>query len=135
VVFLDVLAVVRLAIGQPEQSFFNNGIFAIPQSQGETEMQSVVGYAGQTVFSPAVSPRTSLVVAEVVPRIPGVTGILPYRSPLSLTEIGPPLLPTSFLSPILFKSQLFSVHQCTLFLDLFKNPMKTAANSKRLNIS
>ena len=35
VVFLDVFAVIALAVGQSEQPFFEDGIVAIPQRQAE----------------------------------------------------------------------------------------------------
>ena len=69
VVFLHVLAVVPLAVGQPEQAFLEDRILPVPQRQREAEPLAVVGNAGQAVFAPAVGARTGLVVGEVVPGI------------------------------------------------------------------
>ena len=42
IVFLDVLPVIALAVGQPEQPLLENGIFAVPQREGEAEPLLVV---------------------------------------------------------------------------------------------
>ena len=68
VVLLDVLAVIALAVGQAEEAFLEDRIFAVPQGQGEAEPLLVVGDAGQAVLAPAVGGG-GLVVAEVVPGV------------------------------------------------------------------
>jgi hypothetical protein len=46
--------VIGLAVGQAEQTFFQDRVPAISQSNGKTELLLVIGDPGQTVFSPAV---------------------------------------------------------------------------------
>ena len=45
VVFLDVLAVIALAVGQAEQAFLEDRVLSIPQGQGEAQPLLVVGNA------------------------------------------------------------------------------------------
>ena len=42
VIFLYVLAVIPLTVGQPEQPLFEDGILSIPQGQREAEQLTVV---------------------------------------------------------------------------------------------
>src|ERR1700756_2548731 len=93
VVFLDVLAVVAFTIRQTEETLLKDWIPPIPKSDGEAELLLVIGNSSQTIFSPAVSPRTGLVMADVVPRVSVLAVVFPYRAPLSFAEIRPPFFP------------------------------------------
>jgi|GEM_PF-6452735 len=73
-------------------------------------MLLIIGYAGQTVFSPPVRARAGLIVGEVIPRITTLAIVLTYRSPLPFTELGTPLFPGDFLLTGFFKSVLFGIH-------------------------
>jgi len=70
VVLLDVLAVVPLAVGEPEEPFLEDGIPAVPERNSETELLPVVGDAGEAVLAPAVGARPRVVVREVRPGSP-----------------------------------------------------------------
>ena len=98
VVFLDVLAVVALAIGQAEEPLLQDRIPAIPKRDREAELLLVIGNSGQTIFSPAVGAGTRLVMTEVVPRIPVLAVVFAYCSPLPFAEIGSPFLPRGSVS-------------------------------------
>ncbi len=69
VVFLDVFAVVGLAVGQAEHAFLEDGIVAIPQRDAEAQQLLFIADSGETIFAPVVSPGAGLVVGEVVPGI------------------------------------------------------------------
>src|SRR5262249_22125385 len=97
VVFLDVLAVIALAVGETEQSLFEDGIVAVPQGEREAELLLIVGYAGQTVLAPAVGAGAGLIVAEVVPGVAAFAVVLADGSPLAFAEIGSPLFPGRLL--------------------------------------
>src|SRR5678809_1569719 len=73
-------------------------------------MLLVIGYAGQTIFTPAVCTRASLVVRKIIPRVTALAVVLPYGAPLPFTEIRSPFFPENFLLPSLFKPILFRVH-------------------------
>src|SRR5690348_3740785 len=88
VVFLDVLAVVALAVRQAEQALLEDRVDTIPQRERETEALLLVGHAGETVFSPSIGSRARLVMREVVPRVARRAVVLAHRSPLALTEVG-----------------------------------------------
>ena len=93
VVLLDVLAVVALAVGQPEGTLLEDRVLAVPQRQREAQHLVVVADAGQAVLAPAVGARPRLVVGEVVPGVAVVAVVLAHRAPLPLAQVGSPLLP------------------------------------------
>src|SRR4029453_5592030 len=93
-----------LAVGQPEQPLLEDGILAIPQGQREAERLLIVGDAGQPVLAPPIRARARVVVAEIVPGIPGVAVVLADRPPLPLGEIRPPLAPRDVLGSGFFKA-------------------------------
>ena len=68
-VLLGVLAVVALAVGEPEHALLEDRVGAVPQREREAHPLAVVADAGQPVLAPAVGARTGLVVREVVPRV------------------------------------------------------------------
>ena len=106
VVFLHVLAVIALAVGQTKQALFQNRVPAVPQGDRETQLLFVIGDTRQTVLSPAVGTRMALVMAEVVPRISILAVVLANRAPLPLAEVGSPFLPRNSLLPGLIQSVL-----------------------------
>ncbi len=93
VVLLDILAVVALAVGQPEQALLEDGIATVPQGEGETQHLAVVGEAGDPVLAPAVGAGAGLVVAEIRPRVAVLAVVLPDGAPLAFGEIRPPAAP------------------------------------------
>ena len=93
VVFLDVLAVIALAVGQAEQALLEDRVLAVPEGQREAEPLLVVGDAGQAVFAPAVGARAGLVVGEVVPGVAALAVVLADRAPLAFAQVRSPLLP------------------------------------------
>src|SRR5262249_21629440 len=111
VVFLDILAVVGLAVSQPKQALLQDRVLAVPQGHGKAKALLVVGDAGQAVLAPAISAGASLVVAEVVPGVPALAVVLAHRAPLALAEIWPPLFPRDGSLSRLFESDLFGSHE------------------------
>ena len=107
VVFLDVLAVVALAVGQAEQPFLEDRVFAIPQGQGKTQPLMVVAEPRQAVFAPMIGAGPRLVVGEVVPRVAILAVILADGLSLALAEVRSPLPPRHPLFPRLVQTQLF----------------------------
>ena len=93
VVFLDVLAVIALAIGQAEQPLLEDRVLAVPQRQGKAQPLVVVAEPGEAVLAPMIGARPGLIVREIVPRIAVLAVVLAHRAPLALAEVGPPLLP------------------------------------------
>jgi hypothetical protein len=93
VVLLDVLAVVALAVGEPEEALLEDGIPAVPQGQGEAQVLLVIGKAGDAVLAPAVGTRAGVIVGEEIPGVPRFAVVLADRAPLPLTQIGSPFLP------------------------------------------
>ena len=60
----DILAVVAFAVGEPEEALLEDGIFAVPQGQGETEALLVVGEPDQAVAVPDLMAEIGDVAGE-----------------------------------------------------------------------
>src|SRR5215467_14518324 len=88
VVLLHILAVIALAVGQPEQSLLEDRVLSIPQGQRETESLLVIRDSGQPILSPAIGTGPGLVVAEVVPGVAAFTVVLAHGAPLPVAEVG-----------------------------------------------
>ena len=110
VVFLDVLTVIALAVGQAEEPLFEDRVFPIPQRQREAEALLIVGNPRQAVFSPTIRPRPCLIVGEVVPGVAAFAVVLAHRAPLAFAEIRPPPLPRNGLLLSLFEAKVFCCH-------------------------
>src|SRR5262249_30530124 len=54
IVFLDVLPVIALYVGQPEEALLQNGIVAVPQSERKAKELAVVADAGESIFAPVI---------------------------------------------------------------------------------
>src|SRR5713226_4429793 len=91
--FLDVLAVITLAVGQTEEAFLENRVTAVPQREGQTEPLLVVADAGEPVLAPAIRAAAGMVMREVVPGVAVRAVVLAHGAPLALAEIRPPLPP------------------------------------------
>jgi len=116
VVLLHVLAVVRLAVREPEDTLLEDGVLPVPQGQGKAEPLLVVGDAGDAVLAPAVSARAGMIVREEVPGVTPLAVVLTDRAPLPFTEVGSPLLPKDLPFPGLCQPFLFCVHVVLLSL-------------------
>src|SRR5688500_15801036 len=110
VIFLHVFAVIALAVGQPEEAFFYDRIFSIPERECEAEPLPIIGDSGQTILSPVIGPRPRLVVREVIPGVSVITVILANCPPLPFTEIGAPFLPWGPGIAGFFEALFFELH-------------------------
>ena len=54
VIFLDVLPVVGLAVGETENAFLEDRVEAVPQGERKAKMLLVVGKSSQTVLAPVI---------------------------------------------------------------------------------
>jgi hypothetical protein len=106
IIFLDVFAVIALAVGQAKQPLLEDRVFAVPQGEGKAQPLFIVTEPGKPIFAPVIGARASLIVSEVIPRVAVFTVILAHRTPLALAEIGAPLLPWHPLLMHLVQAQL-----------------------------
>ena len=113
VVLLHVLAVVALAVGQPEEPLFENRILAVPEGEAEAEELLVVGNPGEAVLAPAVGARAGMVVREEVPGVAVLAVVLSDGAPLPFTEVRSPLLPGGLVLTGLVQSGLLCDHANT----------------------
>jgi len=75
VAFLNILAVVTLAVGQAEQSLLEDGILVIPKSGSETEAAFAVAPSQEAIFAPPVNTASSVIVRKILPACT-VTGVV-----------------------------------------------------------
>src|SRR5262249_10192137 len=127
VVFLHVLAVVALAIGQPEEPFLQDRITAVPEREREAEPLLAVGDSGQPVLTPAVGTGTSLVMREVGPRVPVLAVVLPDGAPLPLAEVRAPLLPVRLAAVAVVQPPLLGVRTPVVGHGLSPAPVRRAS--------
>src|SRR5258707_15462744 len=111
VVFLYVLAVISLAVGQPEQPLLEDRVLAVPERKRKTEPLALVGNPRESVLAPAIGPRAGVVMTEVIPCIARIAVILAHGPPLPLAQVGAPFFPGSLLSSRLVKADLFAGHE------------------------
>src|SRR5262245_51564948 len=90
VIFLDILAMIPLIAGQAVEPLFQNRIAAIPKSQGEAQALMIVGDAGDSVLSPAVSSQMRVLEGKIFPGCAIRAVVLAHRAPLALGKIGTP---------------------------------------------
>jgi hypothetical protein len=64
VALLDVLAVVALGPGEPEQPLLEDGVGGVPEREGEAEPALAVGDAEEAVLAPAVAAGAGVVVGR-----------------------------------------------------------------------
>ena len=107
---LDVLAVVALRIGQPEEALFEDRVAAIPQHQREAQPLQLIAEARNAVLSPAEGPAASCVVGDVIPGIPVGAVVLPNRSPLAFAQIRSPTIPIFHPQPLRGQPLFFLRH-------------------------
>src|SRR5262249_47962690 len=131
VVLLHVLAVVALAVGQPEQPFFQDRVAAVPQRQREAEPLPIVGDARQAIFAPSIGPGPSLVVSEIIPGVAPFAIVLPAGPPLPLAEVRPPPFPRTSMLPGLFESDMFFRHTVPPSLHLLCSPRPITRTAPR----
>src|SRR5262249_16922254 len=107
---LDVLAVVPLAVREPEQPLLQDRVAAVPERQREAESLGVVADAGQPVLAPAVGPCDRLVVGEIVPGVAVLAVVVGDGPPLPLAQIRPPALPWDGSISLVEEPPLLDIH-------------------------
>ena len=113
VVLLDVLAVVALAVGEPEQALLQDRVALVPQRQRKAQPLLVVAEPAEPVLAPLVGARARLVVREVVPGVAVFAVVLADRAPLPFAQIRSPFLPRDLRLARVVQALLFRhVHNC-----------------------
>jgi hypothetical protein len=94
--FLDVFAVVALGVGEAEEAFFKDGIFFVPEGEGEAEALLAIAEAGEAIFAPAVGAAAGVVVGEVFPGVAVWGVVFADGAPLAFGEVRTPAAPFGF---------------------------------------
>ncbi len=108
---LDVLAVVAFAVGQPEESLFEDRVLAVPKREAQAEPLLVVTETGDSILAPAIGPTTGMIVWEVIPRGAIGTVVLANGAPLAVAEVGAPFSPVGSACSVGIQPLLFCVHR------------------------
>ena len=111
-VLLRILAVVALAVGEPEDALLEDRIRAVPQRERKAQTLLVVRHAREPVLAPPVGLRARFVVGERVPRVTAGRVVLAHRAPLSLGQVRAPRLPRDGAGSGLFESFMLWGHAC-----------------------
>src|SRR5215467_2267489 len=93
VVLLDVLPMIAFLVGQPEQSLFQDWIFAVPQRDCQAQPLFNVADPCESVVAPAIGAAACVIVRKVIPRVSVSGVILAHRSPLTLADVRRPQPP------------------------------------------
>ncbi len=93
VIFLHILAVVALFVGETEEAFLQEGIAAVPEGWSQAEVLKAIAEAGEAILVPAVGAAAGLVVREVVPGIAVGAVVLAHGAPGAFGEVRAPVLP------------------------------------------
>ena len=96
-VVLDVLAVVGLAAGQPEDALLEDRVAPVPQGQTQAQPLLDVREPGESVLPPPVRPGPGVIVREIRPCLPVGAVVLAHGAPLPLAEVRPPEVPVARL--------------------------------------
>src|SRR6266567_2425385 len=94
--------------GEPKQPFLQDWVFAIPHRQGKAHQLTPVGNTHDSVFAPAVGPRTRVIVWEEIPGCSVFAVVFADGAPLALGEIRAPTLPVCLSITRFFEAFFFS---------------------------
>ena len=92
-VLLDVLAVVALAVGQPEVALLEHAVVAVPQRDREVQEAVAVADAAQAVLAPPVGALVRLLEGQVRPGVAVGGVVLAHRAPLPSGQVRTPQPP------------------------------------------
>src|SRR5262249_51464116 len=93
-----------------EEALFDDGVFAVPEGQGEAEALLIIGETGKAILATAVGTASGLIVGEVVPGVSRVAVVFAHGTPLALAEVRAPLAPGDVLFAGFFEARLLGVH-------------------------
>src|SRR5512147_3157622 len=108
VIFLDVLAVIAFAIGEPEETLLEDRVFPVPKGERKTDSLLLVADPPEPILAPAIGARAGVIVGEEIPRVTPRTIVLADGPPLTLGQIRAPLLPQLFLLASFFEAEMLS---------------------------
>ncbi len=108
ITLFHVLAMISLIAGQTEKAFLQDGIFAVPQGQRETDHLVPVANSTNPVFAPAIGPRVGVFERKVFPGRPVGAVVFADGSPLPVGKIRPPALPMLLALPGFFQTMIFN---------------------------
>src|SRR5438034_8500016 len=106
IAFLDIFAVVSLAIGQAEEALLDDWIAPIPQRDSKAQPAFAIADSQKPIFPPAIRPASRMVVRQVIPALPVGGVVFSNRPPLPLGQIRPPPLPVFFAVLVLVKTDV-----------------------------
>src|SRR5207247_1121443 len=88
ITFFDILAVVSLGVGEPEEAFLEDRIPSVPERDSKAKNLFVIGESSQPVFAPVIGTRAGLIVAE--PETVHAGGVAPRCSAPRMSQNSQP---------------------------------------------
>jgi hypothetical protein len=80
-----VLPVVALLISQAEEPFLQDGVFPIPEGDGETEILEKIGDTPEAVLPPLIGAAVRMVIRKIVPGVAIGAIVFADSTPLAFT--------------------------------------------------
>ncbi len=106
VLLFDVLPVVSLWTGEPEQALLEDGIVPVPQRQRQAEVLTRIADSSQPVLVPTVCLAAGVIVGEPLPGVSVGAVVLPHGAPCPVAQVGAPLSPVGLASLLLAEPEL-----------------------------
>ena len=104
--FLNILAVVPLAVGQAKIPLFQNRVLPIPECQSQTQLLFVVAETRNGLLTPPIGVAAGHVVGRKIPGVAVGAVIFADGAPLPVGDVRSPLPPRG-----VFKALLFGGHR------------------------
>jgi hypothetical protein len=111
IVLLDVLAVVALVAGEPEEAFLEDRIVLVPEAEGEAEVLESIAEAAESVFVPAVGAAAGVVVGEIFPGLACGAIVFADGAPGAFAEVGSPVFPVGATGFGVGQALMFGSHR------------------------
>ena len=89
---LHIFTVIAFIVNQTKHPFFDDRILVVPQGYRKIQVLEKIRNARDAVFAPQISATVCVLKGKVAPGIAVLAVIFAYRSPLSFTQVGSPLL-------------------------------------------
>src|SRR4029077_10251816 len=110
VILFDVFRVISFVGGESKEALLQDGIPAVPQSEGKAHQLMAVGNTHDSVFAPAIGTRPRVIVREEIPGGAVRAVVFSDGSPLALGQVWSPAVPMSGAQTRFFEAFFFRVH-------------------------
>eukprot|EP00048_Salpingoeca_helianthica_P012880 m.189738 g.189738 ORF g.189738 m.189738 type:complete len:423 (-) comp15433_c0_seq5:99-1367(-) len=137
---LAIFAMVALGAGEPKEALLQDRILVVPESDAKTKPALTVTDAKQSILSPPICTRASVIVRKIPPACTIGRVVLAHSAPLPLRKIWSPPLPVFLASSVLCQPRRLAVHvnkrsvtskQTVVPIGTFKTKSQTSKQEKK----